>query len=101
MQRLFSSGMVHHGGYRVAECAHVASEIGRVMGLLVYMTKKGGLSACFLEVVVSLWCSGIFSKEVKINLAAVSARLLPRMFVGSLILFSLCGDLGLLYREVW
>ena len=53
MHRLSSSGMVHHGGRRVAECGPLASEIGGVDGLLVYMTQNGGLSACFPMVVVS------------------------------------------------
>ena len=91
MHRLSSSGMVHHEGHKVAECGHVASEIGGVVGFLVYMTQNGGLSACFPMVIVIFWCSGISSKEVTINLAAVSAKSLPRMFVGPLILFSFVG----------
>ena len=83
--------MVHHGGRRVAECGPVASEIGGVVGLLVYMIQNGGLSACFPMVTVSLWCSGISSKEVTTNLATRSARSLPRMLVWPLILFSVVG----------
>ena len=45
MHRLSSSGMVHHGGRGVVECGSVASEIGGVVGLLVYMTQNDGLSA--------------------------------------------------------
>ena len=91
MQRLSSSGMVHHGGRRVAECGHVASKVGGVVGLLVYMTQHDGLSACFPIVIVSFWCSGISSKEVQTNLAAASARALPRMLGWPLILFSFVG----------
>jgi hypothetical protein len=91
MHRLSSSGMAHHGGRRVAECGLVASEIGGMVGLLVYMTQNGGLSACFPMVIVSFLCSGIFSKEVTTNLAAASARSLPRMLVWTLILFSVVG----------
>ncbi len=92
MLRLSSSGMIHHEGRRVAECGHVASEIiGGVVELLVYMTQNGGLSACFPMVIVSFWCSGISSKEVTTNLAAASARSLPRMLVWPLILFSVVG----------
>ena len=91
MYRLSSSGIVHHGGRRVAEFGPVASEIGGVVGLLVYITQNGDLSACFPMVIVSLWCSGIFSKEVTTNLSAVSAKSLPRMFVWPLILFCFVG----------
>ncbi len=38
MQRFFVSGIVDQGGCSVAECGPVESEIGDVMGLLVYMT---------------------------------------------------------------
>ena len=55
MHRLSSSGMAHHGGRRVAGYWHVASKIGGVVGLLVYMTQNDGLSACFLMVIVSFW----------------------------------------------
>ena len=82
MHHLSSSGMVHHGGRRVAECGHVASEIGGVVGLLVYMTQNGGLSACSPMVIVSFWCSGISSKEVTTNLAAASVSSFPRMLCG-------------------
>ena len=54
MQRLPSSGMVHHGGRRVAERGHVAIEIGGVMRLLVYMTQNNVLSVNFSMVTVSL-----------------------------------------------
>jgi hypothetical protein len=72
----------------VAECGPLASEIGGVVGLLVYISQNCGLSACFPMVTVSLWCSGIFSNEATSNLAAMSAKSLPRMFVCPLILFS-------------
>ncbi len=91
MHRLSSSGTVYHGGRRVAECGPVANEIGGVVGLLVYMTQNGGLSACFPMVIVIFWCSGISSNEVTTNLAAASARSLPRMLVCPLILFSFVG----------
>ena len=91
MHRLSSSGMVHHGGRRVAECGPVASKIGGVVGLLVYMTQNGGLSACFPMVIVSFGCSGISLEEVTTSLATASARSLPRMLVWLLILFSVVG----------
>jgi len=75
----------------VAECVPEASEIGGMVGLLVYMTQNGGLFVCFPMVIMSFWCSGISSKEVTNNLAAVSAKLFPRMFVWPLILFSFVG----------
>jgi hypothetical protein len=53
MHRLSSSGMVHHGKRRGAECGPVASEIGGVMGLLVYITQNSDLSACFPMATVS------------------------------------------------
>ncbi len=85
MNHLSSSGMVHHGGHRVVECGLVASEIGGMVGLLVYITQNSGLSACFPMVIVSFSC---LWKEVTTNLAAASARSLPRMLVWPLILFS-------------
>ena len=45
--------MDHYGGRDVAECGPVASETGGVVGLLVYMTHNGGLSACFPTATVS------------------------------------------------
>ena len=42
MQRLSSSGIVHHGGRSVDECGPVAREIGGVVGLLMYITQNGG-----------------------------------------------------------
>ena len=92
MQRLSSSGMVHHVGLRVAECGHVASEIDGVMGLLVYMAYISGLSACYPMVAVNLCCSGISSKEATFNLDAVSAKSSPRMFVCPLILYNFVGS---------
>ncbi len=77
MHLLSFSGMVHHGGLKVAECGPVASEIGEVVGLWVYMTQNGGLSAIFPMVTVSFYCSGLSSKELTTNLAAVSAKSLP------------------------
>ncbi len=47
------------GERTLAECMLVASEIGGVMGLVVFMTQDGGISACFPIVTVSYWCSGI------------------------------------------
>ena len=35
-RHLYSSWTVHHGGRRVAECGHVASEIGGVVVLRTY-----------------------------------------------------------------
>jgi len=75
----------------VAECGPVASEIGGVVGMLVYMTQNGDLSACFPTMIVSFWCSGIFSKEVTTNLAAASARSLPRMLMCPIILCCFMG----------
>ncbi len=40
-----SSGMVHHGGRRVACLGPVESASGGVVGLAVYMTQKGGRGA--------------------------------------------------------
>ena len=91
MHRLSSSGIAHHGGRRVAEYGPVASEIGKVVGMLVYMTQNFGLSACFPMVIVSFWFSRISSKEVNTNLAAAFARSLPRMLACPLILFSYVG----------
>ena len=92
MHRISSFGVVHHWGRRVAKCGPVASEIGGVVGLLVYMTQNGGLFACFPMVIVSFLCSGISSKEVTTSLVSVSVRPLPRMLVCPLILFSFCGE---------
>jgi hypothetical protein len=92
MLRLSSSGMVYHWGRRDAECGHVTIEIGGAMGLLVYMTQNDGLSDYFPMVIVSFWCSGISSKEVTTNLAAVSAKSLPWLFVCPLILLSYAGS---------
>ncbi len=65
MHLLSFAGTVHHVGRKMAECGPVASEIGKVVGLWVYMTQNGGLSAIFPMVTVRFCCSGIFSKEVK------------------------------------
>ncbi len=46
MQCLSVLGIFHHGWRSVSERDPVESGIGEVMGLLVYMTLKGGLSAC-------------------------------------------------------
>ncbi len=54
MQRLSFSGMVHHGGHRVAECGPEASNIGGVVRFSVYMTQNGYLCACVPMVTVSL-----------------------------------------------
>jgi len=91
MRRLSSSGMVHNGGCSVAECGPVASEMGGVVGLLVYITKHGGPSASFPIVTASFSCSGISSKEVTTNLAALFAKLSPLMFVWPQILCSFVG----------
>ena len=53
MHLLSFSGMVHHGRRDVAECGPVASEIGGMVGLWVYMTHNGGLSAIFPMVTTS------------------------------------------------
>ncbi len=47
MHLLSFLGRIHHGGHKVAECVPVASEIGGMGGLWVYMTQNGGLSAIF------------------------------------------------------
>ena len=47
MHRLPSSWMVHHGGRKVAECGPAVSEIGGVVGLLVYMNQNGGFLLAF------------------------------------------------------
>jgi len=93
MQCLSSSGIVHHGGRSVAECGSMASETRDMVGLLVYITQNGDLSASFSIVAVSFLCSGISSKEVTIRLAILSARSLPLMFVCPLILCSFVGSL--------
>jgi hypothetical protein len=67
MQRLSSLGMVHHGGRSVAKCGPVASEIGKVIGLLAYITQNSGLSACFATATVHLWCLRISSREAATN----------------------------------
>ncbi len=78
---LSSSGMVHHGGLIVTESGPVASKIGGAMGLLVYMTRHGCLFACFPMVTVIFCCSGIFSVDGTTNLAAMSAKSLPLVFL--------------------
>ena len=75
----------------MAECGLVASEIVGVVGLLVYVTQNGSFSACFPMVIVGFWCSGISSKEVITDLAAASARSLPRILVWPHILFGVVG----------
>ena len=53
MHLLSFSGMVHHGGRKVAEGGPVASKIGGMVGLWVYMTQNGGLSSIVPMVTVS------------------------------------------------
>ncbi len=53
MHLLSFSGMIHHGERKVAESGPVASEIGGVVGLWVYMTHNGCHSAIFSMVIVS------------------------------------------------
>ncbi len=85
MQHLPSSGMVHHGGRRVAECGEDDWWGDGVIG--VHGPKWWSFNLLSNGDCAFL-CSGISSKEVTNNLAAASARSLPRIFVCSLILFS-------------
>ena len=66
--------MVRHGWRSVSAREPVESEIGGVMGLLVFMTQLGGLSTCLPMVAVIFYDVGISSKEVTTSLAAVSAK---------------------------
>ncbi len=47
MHSLYFSGMVYHGGRKVAVCRPGASETDGMVGLWVYMAQNGGLSAIF------------------------------------------------------
>ena len=81
MQSLSSSGMVHHGGRRVACLGPVESAGGGVVGLAVYMTQKGGRGAVAPMSTRIVCAGGSLSKSVTASFAAASARSLPRMFV--------------------
>ncbi len=60
------SGMVPHGGRNVAENRPpVASLIGWVEKLLVYMAQNGSLSACFSMVAVSFDVWDIVERDDK------------------------------------
>ena len=92
MHCISAFGIIHQGGRNVAECGPVESGIDDVMGLLVYMTRYDGLSACLPMVTVSFWCSGISTKTETTNLSALSARSLPLMYVCPLILRNTIGS---------
>ncbi len=86
-----SAGIVHQGGYSVAECGPVAREMGGVSGLSVYITQNSGRSACLPMVTMTFWCPGMSSNDVTTRFALVSARLLPLMLVCPLIFCSIVG----------
>ncbi len=100
MHSLSSSGMVHQGWRSVAESGPMASRMGGVGGVLVYITQYGGRSACRPMVTASFWFSGMPSKSATIFLAAAFARSLPLMFVCPRILCSIVGSpSSALYRR--
>ena len=79
-----SSGMVHHGGRRVACLGPVERAGGGVVGLAVYMTQKGGRGAIAPMSTRNVCSLGSLSKSVTASLAAASARSLPLMCVCAL-----------------
>ena len=83
--RRFASGIVHHGGRRVA-CRGPVERAGvGVGGSAVYMTQNGGRGAIAPISTRCVWSEGRVSKFVTASLAAASARSLPRMLVCALI----------------
>jgi len=81
MWRRYASGIVHHGGRRVACLGHVVS----AGWLAVYMTQNGGRGA-IAPISTLIACSlGSVSYYVTGSLAAASAGSLPRMCVCALI----------------
>ena len=83
--RWFASGIVHHGGRRVACLGHVARAGVGVGGSIVYMAQNGGRGAIALISTLCGWSGGRVSKFVTASLADASARSLPRMCVCALI----------------
>ena len=79
--RRSSSGIVYHGGKRVACRGLVAWAGGGVCGLVVYMTQNGGRGAIAPTSSRRVCSDGTVSKSVTASLAAASARSLPRMWV--------------------
>ncbi len=79
--RRSASGIVYHGGRRVACLGPMAKAGVGVGGLAVYITHNGGRGAIVPMATLAVWSSGRVSKFVTANLAAASARLLPRMCV--------------------
>ena len=101
MHSLSSSGMVHQGWRSVAESGPVASCMGGMSGVFVYMTQYGGRSACRPIVTVSFWLAGMPFQSATTLLAAASARSLPLMFVCPRILCSIVGSpSSALYRRM-
>jgi hypothetical protein len=84
-----ASGIVHHGGRRVACLGPVARVGVGVGGLAVYKTQNGGRGAIAPIPTFSVLSWGRVSKSVIANLAGASTRSLPRM----------CGC-GLIFRRV-
>ncbi len=70
----------------------MASEVGGLMGLLVYISQISGLFTYFHMVTMSFQCSRISSKSVTTISAVVSAKSLPLMFVCPRSLFILVGS---------
>ena len=77
----YASGIVHHGGRRVACLGPVAWAGVGVGGLAVYMTPNGGRGAIAPISTLSVWSWDRVSKSVTATLAYASARSLPRMCV--------------------
>ena len=86
----------------VAECGHVAREMGGVGGLSVYITQNSGLSACLPMVTETFGCPGMSTNDITTYLVAVSARSLPLMLVCPLIFCKIVGrpSLILYWSEV-
>ncbi len=80
-----ASGIVHHGGWRIACLGPVARAGVGVGGSAVYMTQNGGRGAIAPISTLIGWSRGRVSKPVTAILAATSARSLTRMFVCALI----------------
>ena len=100
MHSLSSSGIVHQDWHCVTESGPVASRMGGVGGVLVYIIQSGGRSACRPMVTVSFWFSGMPSQSATTLLAAASARSLPLMFECPRILGSIVGSpSSALYRR--
>ena len=79
------SGIVHHGWRRVACLGPVESAGGGIVGLVGYMTQKGGRGAIAPMSTRNVCSLGSVSKSVTASLAVASARSLPLMCVCALI----------------